>query len=486
MHTGLLPTEVVGLVLGLRRKTTVLAGATLVAASIVASCDAQVAEAPSPTPSLTAAVAAPKTTVPPATPATTPDSEAAARLSATTTPDPSPTPATQPTATPEPRPTDTPVATPMPELVRRSDGMVAHMVRAADGAVVRLGTETDPLVSLTIPPGALSADTDISIRRLAPEEWPAGVRPDAPVLAAYEFEPDGLEFEKPIELEVHLGPDVVATIDVSGGLPLIGLLIHRTDDTWTVPSGLAARYDLDDGSIVVRGQVTHFSRALATAAKAEITAQLWPSRFSEPVPVNEPFRPVVIVANTGSTNAHVTLEYLAEGDVSIVRPGDRGFQMGPGTVVRVDPSPAFQCDTPGRGRYRVGFEFEIDVPLAAQAFGFLAGHILTEEFEKEVERFQVGTFVSYPLSIRGEVACESPGGTGVEFVQAFPYRETFIPLDEVAIAPPDACGAPHWHAASANRVATAIDGTLHPDPALPLCGFGPIGEVAFQMVRVPG
>src|SRR5688500_17758048 len=73
------------------------------------------------------------------------------------------------------------------------------LIRAAEGGTVM---SEDGVFRLVIPPGALSEDVAIRVRRLAPEDWTYPFRERVPGSDAYEVLPD-LEFAVPASAEFH-------------------------------------------------------------------------------------------------------------------------------------------------------------------------------------------------------------------------------------------------------------------------------------------
>jgi len=65
------------------------------------------------------------------------------------------------------------------------------LIRAAEGGIV---TSEDGLFEIIVRPGALAADTTISITRVADADIPADVMATEPISAVYSVEPDGLTF----------------------------------------------------------------------------------------------------------------------------------------------------------------------------------------------------------------------------------------------------------------------------------------------------
>ena len=81
-------------------------------------------------------------------------------------------------------------------LLGQEAPQATQLIRAAEGGQL---TAPSGLATLTVPPGALAADTTISLTELTAEEG-AGLGP------AFELQPDGLQFQKPATLTIRYQP----------------------------------------------------------------------------------------------------------------------------------------------------------------------------------------------------------------------------------------------------------------------------------------
>lgn len=126
----------------------------------------------------------------------------------------------------------TEVGTPTGDKVSQSIGPGGGVIRTADGNV-----------SLTIPAGALSQPTTISLQPIQNKAL-LGIGP------AYEFSPDGLKFAKPAQLEVKYAPG-----SLDGTSPeAIGIAFQDEKRVW---QGKMAKVNPTEGTFTA--SVPHFS-----------------------------------------------------------------------------------------------------------------------------------------------------------------------------------------------------------------------------------
>jgi hypothetical protein len=92
----------------------------------------------------------------------------------------------------------------LPDPVPTAEGVPdGDPVTATIGAGGGSLASADGQLTLHVPPGALAADTDITIQPLTNTAW-GGVG------AGYELTPDGLTFAAPVDLEFEVGPEALA------------------------------------------------------------------------------------------------------------------------------------------------------------------------------------------------------------------------------------------------------------------------------------
>ncbi len=124
-----------------------------------------------------------------------------------------------------------------------------------EGGTIR---SSDGRLTLDIPPGALSEETEITIRKVNPEDLGPefeGFDPDL----IYELEPDGLQFMLPVNVKVEI--DIETTQDgdlVSADLPNF-ILLNRFEDIVEVLENQTQNTDLDTKISTITGELNHFS-----------------------------------------------------------------------------------------------------------------------------------------------------------------------------------------------------------------------------------
>jgi hypothetical protein len=145
------------------------------------------------------------------------------------------------------------------------------LVHAATGGLVRAD---DGLFEIYVMPGALAADTTISITRVASAMVPADVAATTPVSAVYAVEPDGLTFSgegayghfvfatAPSGLVGAGPPPSYASVQVSAR-PTAGGAI-------TAQPRVRARYDAPSGRLDVVARMAHFSYQWAFAGRTSL------------------------------------------------------------------------------------------------------------------------------------------------------------------------------------------------------------------------
>jgi hypothetical protein len=126
----------------------------------------------------------------------------------------------------------TPVGTPTGDKVSQSIGVGGGVIRTADGKL-----------SLTIPAGALSQPTTISLQPIENKAF-LGIG------SAYEFSPDGLKFAKPAQLTVKYEAG-----SLGGTSPeAIGIAFQDAKHAW---QGKPAKVNSGEGTFTA--SVPHFS-----------------------------------------------------------------------------------------------------------------------------------------------------------------------------------------------------------------------------------
>lgn len=115
----------------------------------------------------------------------------------------------------------------------------------------------DGAVTVHIPESAMAQDPGITIRALAPEEYPAGLGAiaDDPATRVYDLGPDGTAFATPVTVSIRI--DATTLEDLAPNEVPVFLLFTTADDGFEVFDDLAITRRGTE--IVVWGTVSHFS-----------------------------------------------------------------------------------------------------------------------------------------------------------------------------------------------------------------------------------
>ena len=117
---------------------------------------------------------------------------------------------------------------------------VTKTIDASGGSI----TSPDGVLKLTIPPGALSVATNISIQPVT-NEVPVGL------YNAYSLTPNGQQFQKPVTLEFHYSDQDMDTVDPEG----LAVAYQDGDQTWEAFTDVA----VDTVNKTVSVQSPHFT-----------------------------------------------------------------------------------------------------------------------------------------------------------------------------------------------------------------------------------
>lgn len=134
----------------------------------------------------------------------------------------------------------------------KGGGGVSEVIGPEGGTI----TSRDGRLTLTFPPGALSEDTEITIKEIDPNDLPPefdGIVADS----AYQLEPDGLEFAVPATATLMLDEDPVQD---DGALQTEGvLLLTSSDGELEILVNLTQDVNGDADTTTVSGELSHFS-----------------------------------------------------------------------------------------------------------------------------------------------------------------------------------------------------------------------------------
>lgn len=212
---------------------------------------------------------------------------------------------------------------------------ITQTVGSGGGQVV----SADGDLTLDIPAGALPADTEITVRRIAP----TGLGPN--VAVAYELGPDGLVFQQPVTVTLRLdqspvGPGGVLQADVVA-------LFSRSGAATEQAGAQVLTGDADAGDVTVSGAITHFSTLFGVEGNLRVEVDGVPDAISADDSFDVTFDAVVIA---GGDKPAATLRAwgdapLAPGEAtpfeeSVVALGSNPVGMGP-----------FHCTSAGDGTF---------------------------------------------------------------------------------------------------------------------------------------
>jgi hypothetical protein len=114
---------------------------------------------------------------------------------------------------------------------------VTQMIAAATGGDI---TAPSGRMVLTIPAGALQADTEVTVTELPPEEGPA-------IGFTYDLQPDGLEFQQPATITVSYSPDEVPEGFEPEDVAIVRLGPVKDGDMQEAPATDPTAIDVDVG-----------------------------------------------------------------------------------------------------------------------------------------------------------------------------------------------------------------------------------------------
>jgi len=155
---------------------------------------------------------------------------------------------------------------------------------------------SDGRFTLTVPAGALSNDTQITVIEISGNDIPAELRSSS-VRKVYDMQPDGLQFTTPATVEIH----TTGSATPPDGTPLVGLI---SDSKGTLELLGPLTDSIDDAGITVIAPVSHFS-SVASVESFGFTASLTLS--PQTLPVGADFKLTLAVTKSSDSGAKGTL-----------------------------------------------------------------------------------------------------------------------------------------------------------------------------------
>ena len=220
--------------------------------------------------------------------------------------------------------------------VPSSDGETVPSGGFADGTV-RSG---DGVLTVEVPAGAAANGVEIAVTRIAGGELPPELQgADAvAVVLGYELGPDGAQFSAPVTLTFRLDPAAHGLDLPVGAVPLALLLTENGDGDLEGIEGAEVSYE--DGEIVVRGTVRHFTPAILVLAN-NVAFLLVPSEIELAVGDSRMVEVISRDLSTGETLA-LPVSFSRTKDVT----GPQWTTAPPFTVGRGRLSAPISCTAP--------------------------------------------------------------------------------------------------------------------------------------------
>jgi hypothetical protein len=244
---------------------------------------------------------------------------------------------------------------------------------AAEGGAV---ASEDGGLTLTVPPGALTEDTTITVERLDQADWPAEIAENPPIGGVYAVGPEGTTFSTPVTFSWAFDAVPDGIVDAEGRHAFV-LGTSRAADG-TVESHLTSSAELDpEGVFGVESTVVHLSEHWLSTSVSGFPLGL---AFFEVVPVRHELHAPFPATDLGILWSLDTDRITVQGQAAIysgplrVVPTDVWIQddtvtryTGDANDIVHDTSwtppgmPEFECTGPGAGVLSVMLRVQNDV-----------------------------------------------------------------------------------------------------------------------------
>ncbi len=239
-----------------------------------------------------------------------------------------------------------------------NDGTSVTVSAPAGGSV----SSDDGLLTLDVPPGALEADTQISIRTVSSDDLPDGLAEGVEGSVAYRLEPDGLTFSKPVIATLRLDQEGLASPDQEGAFEVPLLFIQAEGADPELLGNLDFALSLDEGPASISGELEHFS--WIKQGKGPVFVNLeYPD---DPKPIGLPFKVrfnyFVSVVEIGFDECKdcqptSTVELRAVEKVTVIsingRPGTSAPPVAAPGAGGENQTAELVCVSPGTGSYNL-------------------------------------------------------------------------------------------------------------------------------------
>lgn len=224
------------------------------------------------------------------------------------------------------------------------DGGTSREIIGPEGGEI---TSADGRLTITFPPGALSEDTEITIRKINTEDLPPefdGLDVDI----AYSLEPDGIEFNFPVTASFLTDE---APVQDDGSLSSEGaLLLTSSSGVAEVIENLTLISDADENTTIISGELSHFSDLWVSELGIDVRIFGIPASL----PVGGTFNALVQVLST-ITFLVQPPQYTDFAKSPLVRMFEPNTMMIPFTDTGfgkiAEGSFLYGCNAPGTGKY---------------------------------------------------------------------------------------------------------------------------------------
>lgn len=353
---------------------------------------------------------------------------------------------------------------------------------------------TDGSAELTLTDGALPTGQsveDIRITKIEPSALPVTFE-NTVVRAAYTLEPDGVEFQKPVQIKVTLENVEEALAD---------LLLLQSDGTVEQVTDVVVEQDINKNQVVVAGTITHFSSLVVSNTPFGLTMtdpgdHVVGESFWVKVRARVLEETWVMKSQLGDVGytQQQTLEYpwkLAGFIVSSTKPQivepPKAADLPKEKQFAKDESyqgeARFTCVKPGEGflNYRVRLDYQIRIK------NFKTGQASTVDPGGVYNFYTNSSLVT--KAFHCNPALEPTTNTSANSQPTNQMQIEVLVLDNLTypaiqflIEPPDQCDAEHYHALRENSAYAFPEYKIKLDSGG--CGYGKVNDVTKQTLSV--
>jgi hypothetical protein len=268
-----------------------------------------------------------------------------------------------------------------------------------DGTTVR---SADGVLTVEVPEGAASDGVEVTIRELSEEDLPSELRgadPDAVAIVGYELGPDGAEFSEPVVVTFRIDPSEHGIELPDGAVPL-GLLLTE-NSAGELESIEGAEVSREDGSVVVRAGMTHFSPAVLMLSQSYAYV-LTPAKLE--LEEGGQAKKARVVVRQGSSDSPVNRGAQGRSDLE-------WSTTPPFEAVSDHDEAAISCDVPTEGWVSGAYRVEVARVLLMNRADFDLQHLLggLNLFDQNLDLAS--------SSVSGDAKCNGSGETATPEVE---------------------------------------------------------------------